>query len=290
MRQDKKPLWICLTITLAALLILFLGAVAYWRMKNLLWASHRQTQAALHSLTKKLDAALQEQEAMRSRIEALETERGERLDDLSAMRADLATIREELQSRGEVPTSEPASLGVSLHEQTHSLSCEAASVAMVADFFGVSLTEEEVIEALPRNENPNLGFRGHIDGPTGGLEDYGVHAAPIKKLLTEHGLRAAEVEGGLDGVRRALKAGHPVIAWITYHLWEQTPVELELSSGAKMKMVPYEHTVVIEGYTEDGLWALDPYDGERQFLPWMDFERSWGYLDQMALAIREKSH
>jgi len=50
-------------------------------------------------------------------------------------------------------------------------------------------------------------------------------------------------------------------------------------------VVPYEHTVVLEGYTADGLWALDPYDGERQFMPWAEFERSWGYLDEMALEI-----
>ena len=315
-----------LTAALVALLLVFLGAVAYWRLESLSWASHRQTQVALHSLTQKVEgldgkmaATLQELEAMRSRIEALEAEtarasglRGEiealkqeqkalqasvaaldkRLDDLPAMREDLVTIREGLQrlgaasspSQGE-PLPGRTSLGVPLYRQTHSLSCEAASASMVANFFGVSLSEEEVIEALPRHENPNLGFRGGIDGLPGGLEDYGVHAAPIRKLLAEHGLQASDIEGGLEGIRSALKAGHPVIAWITYQLWEESPVELELASGAKVKVVPYEHTVVIEGYTADGLWALDPYDGERRLLPWADFERSWGCLDQMALEI-----
>jgi hypothetical protein len=42
---------------------------------------------------------------------------------------------------------------------------------------------------------------------------------------------------------------------------------------------------VIDGYTDDGLWGLCPYDAERQWLPWADFERSWGYLDRMALEI-----
>ncbi|GEM_PF-655851 len=259
-----------------------------------------------------LEALKREQEAMRSRIEALEAEReqiadcrleisnlqseishlNKRLDDLPAIREDLAAIEEDLQRLGAAslsspgePSPGPASLGVPLYKQSHNLSCEAASASMVAAFFGVPLSEEEAIAALPRHENPNLGFRGNLDGLPGGLEDYGVHAAPIQKLLAEYGLRVTNVEGGLEGIRNALKAGHPVMAWITYHLWEQTPTELELAGGAKVKVVPYEHTVVIEGYTDNGLWALDPYDGERQLLPWVDFERSWRYLDQMALQI-----
>jgi len=258
----------------------------------------------------------QEQEAIKARIETLEAERAQiadcrsevsnlqsellnlqseisdldkRLDDLPAIRKDLITIKRELEatynaSEGKL-APEPTSLGVPLYKQTHSLSCEATSASMVAAFFGVHLSEEEAIKALPRHENPNLGFRGDIDGSPGGLEDYGVHAAPIQKLLATYGLRATYIKGGLEGIRSALKAGHPVIAWITYHLWKESPVEVELTTGERVKMVPYEHTVVLEGYTTEGLWALDPYDGERQLLPWADFERSWGYLDQMALEI-----
>jgi len=243
-----------------------------------------------------LKALKQEQKALWASIVALDN----RLDDLPAIREELVTIREELQtsddsqiaptpSQGE-PLPDPKSLGVPLYRQSHSLSCEAASASMVAAFFGLSLSEQEVIEALPRHENPNLGYRGNIDGATGSLEDYGVHAAPLQKTLTTLGLRVRALEGGLEGIHSALNAGHPLIAWITYNLWEQSPVELGLSDGTTVKVVPYEHAVVIEGYTTDGLWALDPYDGEREFLPWADFERSWGYLDYMALQVEGKAH
>ena len=241
------------------------------------------------SLREELEAVKQGQIALQSNVVALER----RLDDISV-------IQEKSESQGPerggdsgtTPTVSPeralpesTSLGVPLYRQSHTLSCEAATASMVAAFFGVSLSEEEAIAALPRHENPNLGFRGDIDGPPGGLDDYGVHAAPIQKLLIEHGLQANEIEGGLEGIRSALEAGHPVIAWVTYRLWEKSPVNLELANGATITMVPYEHTVVVEGYTTKGLWALDPYDGERQLLLWADFERSWGYLGQMALEI-----
>ena len=267
-----------------------------------------------------LDTLKQEQAAIRSRIDALEAVAGQgsapqqdietlkqgqnalqthlvslesRLDELMTLRDELIAVRDTLQkleTNSSPPQGEsslnPTSLGVPLYAQAHTLSCEAASVAMVAAFFGVPLSEQEVLEALPRHENPNLGYRGDIDGSPGGLSDYGVHAAPIHEILTARGLRASVVEGGLEDIRSALNAGHPLIAWITYNLWEQTPVAMELSDSSTVKMVPYEHVVVIEGYTDDGLWALDPYDDEREFLSWADFERSWGYLDYMALEVK----
>ena len=317
---------ISLIAALAVLVLAFLGLVAYWRLESQAWASHRQTQVALDSLTQRLErldgtmaAAGQTLEALQSRVDALGAE-SMQLDslreELEAIRQgqialqsnvvaldrrlnDMILLEESGSQRPEregdsetIPTVPPerslpesTSLGVPLYRQSHTLSCEATAASMVAAFFGVSLSEEEAIAALPRHENPNLGFRGDIDGPPGGLDDYGVHAAPIQKLLIEHGLQADEIEGGLEGIRSALEAGHPVIAWVTYQLWENSPVNLELASGVTIKMVPYEHTVVVEGYTNEGLWALDPYAGERRLLLWADFERSWGYLDQMALEV-----
>jgi uncharacterized protein YvpB len=262
-----------------------------------------------------LEALKQEQEAVRSRLQALEAGRPEvstlrsdvadlahRLDDLTSSGRGLQ--RAEIEGDGpavatpsrDQPVAEPGApapagtvedvlLGVPLYQQSHNLSCEATVASMVAAFFGVSLSEEEAVASLPLNENPQLGFRCDVDGPPGGLDDYGVYAGPIKQLLTRHGLQTSDVEGGLEGVRSALAAGHPVIAWITYHLWQETPVELTLTGGETVTLVPYEHTVALVGYTADGLWALDPYDGERQVLPWSDFERSWDYLGQMALEV-----
>jgi len=351
MRQTKKGMpphiLISVAATLAIVLLVLLGAAAYWRLESLAWESHSQAQVALDFLrqrTEEVDeemaAVLQElqtlkreQVAVQSRVGALEAWRSgisdlrsdisdldRRLDDLFATSQELVALSAEtrgLEDSGGPPIAsdslqnglpvgeeqsasaqssrestsaiapEPVSLGVPIYKQTHSLSCEATSASMVAAFFGVSLPEEEAIARLPRHENPHLGFRGDVDGQPGGHDDYGVYAGPIQTLLAEYGLRATHIDGGLEGIRRALAAGHPVIAWVTYHLWEQNPVELELASGARIRVVPYEHTVVIEGVVADGLWALDPYDGAGRLLPWTEFERSWGYLDQMALEVSD---
>jgi uncharacterized protein YvpB len=281
------------------------------------------TQDSLMQQARELDtqmaAMLRELEALQARIATLEaanpqtTEHG---PELSTMRSDILALQSEVSNldrqldsllaahdnpassggsagRLEATSSPPegsslprsVSLGVPMHAQSHSLSCEATTAVMVADFFDVPLSEEEAIADLPRHENPNLGFRGDIDGPPGGISDYGVHAAPLQEMLIKHGLKATYITDGVEGVRNALNAGHPVIAWVTYRLWQQSPMQLELTDGTTVKVVPYEHTIVIDGYTDDGLWGLDPYDAERQLLPWADFERSWGYLDRMALEI-----
>jgi uncharacterized protein YvpB len=156
---------------------------------------------------------------------------------------------------------------------------------MVANFYGVPLSEEEISEALPRNENPNLGFRGRLDGVPGGLTDYGVYAEPIRDILEANGLEATYVEDGLEGIKKALDKEHPVIAWVTYRLRVQQPVEITLSTGQEVKMVNYEHTVVVTGYNEEGFWVNDPFDGWEYFYKSANFARAFEYLDNMALEV-----
>lgn len=256
-REVPSHILISVVAALAISLLILLGAAAYWRLESLARESHGQTQVTPGSLrqrTEEVDAeaaaALQElqtlkreQVAVQSRIGALIASSSSQ-DGLPTGAGQPGSAESSMESMSAI-TSGPPSLWVPLYKQTHSLSCEATSASMVAAFFGVSLPEEEAITHLPRHENPNLGFRGDIDGPPGGLDDYGVYAGPIQTLLAEYGLRATDTEGALEGIRRALGAGHPVIAWITCHLWEQKPVQLELASGARIRVVPYEHAVVI---------------------------------------------
>ncbi len=217
--------------------------------------------------------------------------------DIETLRRDQMTMRSEIEDlaneiellKNVRPTEEISSAEVKLdvprYKQAHSLTCESSAASMAANFYGVRLSEEEIIEALPRDENPNLGFRGRLDGVSGGLTDYGVYAEPIREILTANGLETTYVEGGLAGIKRALDRRHPVIAWVTYRLRVQQPVEIALSTGQKVKMVNYEHTVVVTGYNQEGFWVNDPYDGQEHFYKSTDFARAFGYLDNMALAV-----
>jgi uncharacterized protein YvpB len=209
------------------------------------------------------------------------------IDNLaSEMESLKGTTLEDISST-EFRTSSSAEvkLDVPRYRQAHGLTCESSAASMVANFYGVPLSEEEIIEALPRDENPNLGFRGRLDGVPGGLTDYGVYAEPIREILIANGLEATYVEDGLEGIERALDTRHPVIAWVTYRLRVQQPVEITLSTGQEVKMVNYEHAVVVTGYNQEGFWVNDPYDGQEYFYESADLARAFGYLDNMALEV-----
>jgi uncharacterized protein YvpB len=155
---------------------------------------------------------------------------------------------------------------------------------MVAQSHGIDLTEADVLSALPQNENPNLGFRGDVDGEPGGIQDYGVYAGPISDILAERGLQARLVAGGLEGIRVALARGNPVIAWVTYNLQVHKPTKVTVG-GEPVTLVPYQHVVVLTGYNPDGFWANDPWDGQEHFYAAADLERALGYFDNMALEV-----
>jgi uncharacterized protein YvpB len=162
---------------------------------------------------------------------------------------------------------------------------------MAANFFGISASESEILYALPRHENPHLGFRGNVDGPYGGLSDYGVYAEPIRQILVSFGLEVEHLDGGADEIKQHIREGRPVIAWVTYRLQAQSPRQVVLANpssqgGARtVKLVPYEHAVLVVGYNRDGLWVNDPYAGTRDFYSDSDFDRSFAYLDNMALVV-----
>jgi uncharacterized protein YvpB len=182
------------------------------------------------------------------------------------------------------PVPPQARLPVTRQRQSHSLSCESSAASMVAQYHGVPLSEADILAALPQHDNPHLGFRGNVDGPTGGIEDYGVYAAPIMAILNDRGLQAWLVQGGLDGIRIAIARGNPVVAWVTYNCLPSVPAMATIGDET-VTLVPYQHAVVVIGYNPEGVWANDPYDGQEDFYPAADFERAMAYFGNMALEV-----
>jgi uncharacterized protein YvpB/uncharacterized protein YoxC len=211
---------------------------------------------------------------------------------LSAVQADvngfqlaldsLATRMNALEAKGVLPPE--ARLEVARQKQSHNLSCESSAASMVAQYHDVGLGEEAVLAALPLDPNPHLGFRGNVDGPTGGTQDYGVYAPPLLDVLNSNGLRARPVKGGLDGIKAAIARGNPVIAWVTYDCRPSTP-EVTTIDGETVTLVPWQHVVVVTGYNEQGVWANDPWDGKVDYYPAADFRRALSYFGDMAIEV-----
>ena len=297
-------------LTVSLVILVASALLATLLIASILYSDRKNSEIA--ALRVEIEALKQEQELVQRNVATL-TDKVESLEkavssqismnvtalgtDIEALRRDQMIIRSEIEAFAsemeslknarmeEEISSAEVKLDVPRYKQAHSLTCESSAASMVANFYRIPLSEEEIIEALPRDENPNLGFRGRLDGVPGGLIDYGVYAEPIRKVLAANGLEATYVEDGLDGIRRALNREHPVIAWVTYRLRVEQPVEITLSTGQEAKMVNYEHTVVVAGYNQEGFWVNDPFDGREYFYKSTDFARAFGYLDNMALEV-----
>jgi uncharacterized protein YvpB len=239
----------------------------------------------LASVQQALEASgnLQDHEELRSGLAQVQSQ----VDSLKTM---LDSLSPQTDSQGSVVDPQPDTLppqvrlDVARQKQAHNLSCESSAASMAAQYHQVSLSEADVLAALPQDENPYLGFRGNVDGPTGGTVDYGVYAGPVQQILNKAGLRATTIEGGLAAIRAALARGNPVIAWITYNCQVGTPVT-QVIGDQTVTLVPYQHVVVLTGYNQDGMWANDPWDGQEDFYSNSDLRRAMAYFDNMALEV-----
>jgi uncharacterized protein YvpB/uncharacterized protein YoxC len=215
---------------------------------------------------------------LRASLAGIQTE----VDRLQTSLNHLGTRMNALEAENALPPE--TRLTVARQRQSHNLSCESSAASMTAQYHGVDLSEAQVLAALPLNNNPNLGFRGNVDGPTGGIQDYGVYAGPILEVLNGQGLRARPVDGGLDGIKAAIARGNPVIAWVTYDCNPSTPTKTEID-GKMVTLVPWQHVVVVTGYSDEGVWANDPWDGKSDYYSTADFERAMGYFGNMAIEV-----
>ncbi|MBI3242365.1 MAG: C39 family peptidase [Chloroflexi bacterium] len=188
------------------------------------------------------------------------------------------------------PTSAPTAnaqgvlLDIIGHPQSLPLSCESRSAADWAGYFGAAIDELEFFGRLPVSDNPDVGFAGDVNGKWGNIPPnaYGVHAGPVAALLQDYGL-SAEARRDLtwDNLRAELDAGRPVMVWVTGHVSSGAAVEYVATDGQTVVVAPFEHTVIVVGYTTDSVSVLD---GSRIYLRSLEkFLDSWAVLGNMAI-------
>jgi uncharacterized protein YvpB len=175
--------------------------------------------------------------------------------------------------------------GVPSVHQKYNLSCEYAAAYAVTKFWGNPITENEFLREVPRNPNPHVGFRGNIMGPIGGLTDYGVYAEPMVPLIEANGYNATVFYGGVDRLKANLRAGNPVVVWLTTGRNIYRKIYTYTYAGELFKLVPGEHAIVAYGYDSGGLQIMDVGNGQYYYTDWTSFLRRWGYFDQMSLVI-----
>lgn len=176
--------------------------------------------------------------------------------------------------------------GVIGHAQRFSLSCESRSAVDWAAFWGVSIGEAKFLNKLPRSDNPDLGFVGNPNDIWGSIPpySYGVHAEPVAALLRGYGLQA-EARKGLDWdvLRTEIASGRPAIVWVIGQMWPGSPRRYIDSQGRTTKVAPFEHSMILIGYSPSTVNVVDAYSGLEQIYPLQAFLTSWSSLGNMAV-------
>lgn len=175
------------------------------------------------------------------------------------------------------------------HRQYFGLGCEASAAVDWADYFGVTVSEFAFQTRLPFSDNPDLGFVGSVDGPWGQVPPYayGVHAAPVAKLLREHyGMNAAGEKGlTIEDLQRELASGQPVIAWVIGNCVGGIPYEYIDKEGTPVTVAAFEHVVILTGYDEDTIRYMN--NGKFYDIPYKNFANTWGVLGNMAVYLAD---
>lgn len=175
------------------------------------------------------------------------------------------------------------------------LSCEARAAADWARHFDIRIAEMDFMKKMPFSDNPEEGFVGSVNAAWGSIPPeasptnrigYGVHAAPVAKLLQTYGAKAEAVrEYSLDRLKTEIAAGRPVIVWVVGHVEIGKGVEYKVG-GQTVTVARFEHTVIAIGYDEKNIKILD---GKNVYTrPTETFEKSWSALKNMAIVWSEK--
>jgi uncharacterized protein YvpB len=174
------------------------------------------------------------------------------------------------------------------HPQQHNLSCESRSVTDLAAYWGADFAEDAFFRRLPKSDNPHRGFVGDVDMPAGSMPPlgYGVYAEPVASTLRSFGLDAEAQEAmEMNALKQELAAQRPVIVWATYDM--QLPgTQLWVSSdGETSTIVRWQHTFIVVGYDESGLYLVDAFDGGTKYFSYEAFISAWDQFGRMAVTV-----
>ena len=178
-----------------------------------------------------------------------------------------------------LPSAYSLSLGV--RKQVFNLSCEFEAASAILYYFTKSpaflaqneeTAEKMLMAKIGTSQNPNIGIRmGEIENENslytnlnksfGGSVYYGVHAPPFIDVFSEFNLTARPLiiqNNNIELVKQSISQGHLIMTWLNVGYGQ--PVDVALSYG-DVSVVKGEHTVVIYGYDETGVFIMDPGNG-----------------------------
>ena len=184
------------------------------------------------------------------------------------------------------------------YHQTYNLSCEESSLSMVLAFYGHPTTEKQVLDQIgvdtvhpsaPKagGGDPYLTFVGDPNGSEVQQTGYGVYWTPINSAAGHFGATVAQAGAGIapSTIYSAVKAGHPVLVWVTFDWQPHARTDYLAYDG---KTIPYagpeEHAMVVTGINGNAVRVNDP-DRNQYWVTFGRFEAAYAVYGNMALVF-----
>ena len=188
-------------------------------------------------------------------------------------------------------------LDVPLAKQKRALSCEAAALTSALNYFGVNVSEEQIIKKMPFDKtakgsetwgDPDLGFVGDIDGRSI-ISGYGIYWKPVARLSSEW-IKADWLENGsVKDITDEIKKKRPVLVWISA-LENADIVYWKTPNGKRVRALQDQHVIVINGFEGSadlpvGFHVMDPDEGIK-YMDYNDFIARWDRFYRPAVVFR----
>jgi uncharacterized protein YvpB len=200
---------------------------------------------------------------------------------------------------------------VPFYKQIYSLSCEEASLQMALAYYGVNVSQDQILSQIgvdgrpPQYDNgvlvwgdPYTNFVGNPNGyeyaNAGDTRSgYGTYYSTIRDAA-DHFLPGSVAAGAagegipLGTIAQAAHDGHPVVAWVAYAYQPHTMHWMRAFDGRTNIMygAPYEHAVTISGWAPGYLLVNNPHSHPE----WIDdgtFAAAYGMFNDMAVILQK---
>jgi len=190
-----------------------------------------------------------------------------------------------------------------LYGQTHSLSCEAASLQIALAAKGMYVSQDWILAAIGADRrapvlggtgvlkwgDPYQAFVGSVDGSEPAFTGYGVYDPPVAVAAERAGASATALENvDPQQLYQQVLNGNPVVVWVENHLGIAALRSWTAWDG---RIVPYsvgEHTMTMVGVDLDaGTVTLDdPGNASQATVSMQKFEGSFTSFGRMAVVVR----
>jgi uncharacterized protein YvpB len=189
-------------------------------------------------------------------------------------------------------------IGVQMHRQQSTLSCEEAALSMVLNFYGHPTTEQQIFDQVGIDAvhywagrggggDPYVKFVGNPSGSEVQQTGYGVYWSPIGAAAGHFGAPVVRAGEGIapSVIYDAIRAGRPTQVWVTYDLRPHDRSDYPAYDGRTIPYAgPYEHAMVVTGLNDTGVRVNDP-DGGQYWVPFAQFEAAYAVYNQMAVVF-----